>query len=81
VLWSERPGGKFIGSPVLVEDRLYCINTKGQVVVLKAAAEYEHLGLNDLGEPSHSTPAVAGGRMILRTISGLSCIAAPSQPE
>ena len=77
VLWSERPGGKFIGSPVLVEDRLYCINTKGQVVVLKAAAEYEHLALNDLGEPSQSTPAVAGGRMVLRTNSGLSCIAAP----
>jgi outer membrane protein assembly factor BamB len=75
ILWSERPGGKFFGSPVLVEGRLYCINTKGQVVVLKAGSQYELLGVNDLGEPSKSTPAVAGGRMILRTESHLSCIA------
>lgn len=75
-LWSERPGGKFFGSPVLVEDRLYCINKKGQVVVLRASMEYELLGINELGEASNSTPAVAGGRMILRTESHLSCIVA-----
>ncbi|MDP7639252.1 MAG: PQQ-binding-like beta-propeller repeat protein [Candidatus Hydrogenedentes bacterium] len=75
-LWSERPGGKFYGSPVLVEDRLYCIDTSGQVVVLRAAASYERLAINDLGEASHATPAVANGRMILRTNSRLSCIAA-----
>ena len=68
--------GKFYGSPVLVEDRLYCIDTSGQVVVLRAAASYERLAINDLGEASHATPAVANGRMILRTNSRLSCIAA-----
>ncbi len=76
VLWSEKPGGKFFGSPVLVEDRLYCVNTAGQVVVLRAADKYECLAVNDLGEPSQSTPAVANGRMILRTISHLYCVAA-----
>lgn len=78
VLWSERPGGKFFGSPVLVDGRLYCINTAGQVVVLSAAPEYELLAINDLGEPSNATPAVAGGRMLLRTRSHLMCIAAPA---
>lgn len=76
VRWSERPGGKFLGSPVLVGDRLYCINTAGKVVVLRAAAEYERLAINDLGGPSQATPAVANGRMFLRTNSHLSCIAA-----
>lgn len=74
--WSERPGGKFLGSPVLVEDRLYCINTSGKVVVLRAAAKYELLAVNDLGEASQASPAVAGARMFLRTNSHLSCIAA-----
>lgn len=74
VLWSEKPGGRFFGSPVLIEDRLYCINMKGQVVVLRAADKYERLAVNDLGEASQSTPAIADGRMILRTISHLYCI-------
>ena len=76
VLWSEKPGGKFFGSPVIVEDRLYCINMKGQVVVLKASDKYERLAVNDLGEPSHATPAISNGRMILRTFSHLYCIEA-----
>jgi len=79
VLWSEKPGGKFFGSPVLVEDRLYCITTTGQVVVLRAGDKYERLAVNDLGEPSHATPAIANGRMILRTISHLYCIAADEE--
>ena len=74
VLWSEKPGGRFYGSPVWVAGRLYCINRQGQVVVLRASAEYELLAINDLGEMSHATPAVAGGRMFLRTFSHLICI-------
>ncbi|MCD6392032.1 MAG: PQQ-binding-like beta-propeller repeat protein [Planctomycetes bacterium] len=74
ILWSKKPGGKFYGSPVWVAGRLYCINRQGQVVVLRASAEYELLAINDLGEMSHATPAVAGGRMFLRTFSHLACV-------
>lgn len=80
VLWSEKPGGRFFGSPVLVDGRLYCINTSGQVVVLSAGATYERLAVNDLGEASQATPAVAEGRMFLRTLSHLWCIAAEAAP-
>ncbi len=73
-LWCEKPAGKFYGSPVLVADRVYCINREGQVVVLRAARKYELLAVNDLGEMSHATPAVADGRMLLRTFSQLTCI-------
>jgi len=74
VLWSEKPGGRFYGSPVWVAGVLYCINRQGQVVVLRASAEYELLAINELGEMSHATPAVAGGRMFLRTFSHLACL-------
>jgi outer membrane protein assembly factor BamB len=67
VLWKERVGGQFFGSPVRVADRLYCISRSGEVVVLAAAEQYKLLGRIDLGEPSQSTPAVAGGVMYLRT--------------
>jgi outer membrane protein assembly factor BamB len=78
VRWSERQKGKFFGSPVLVDDRLYCITNQGSVFVLRAAAEYELLSMNDLGEGSQATPAVANGRMFLRTHTHLMCVAAPN---
>jgi outer membrane protein assembly factor BamB len=69
--WQKRVGGNFSGSPVCVNDAIYCIDEEGVVVVLAAGKEYQELGRNALGEPSRSTPAVAGGRMYLRTYSHL----------
>jgi len=70
-LWREKPAGKFFGSPVWVSGKLYCITTVGDVVVIRAASDYELLAVNPLGERSHSTPAVAGGSIYLRTYSHL----------
>jgi len=66
-LWREKPAGPFYGSPVWVSGKLYCITRKGEVVVIKAAPTYELLAVNPLGEESYATPAVAGGRMYMRT--------------
>jgi outer membrane protein assembly factor BamB len=71
VFWRERVGGNYSGSPVRVADRLYGISERGEVVVLAAAKEYRLISRNPLGEDSRSTPAVAGGRMYLRTYSHL----------
>lgn len=68
-LWEEKPAGKFFGSPVCVDGKLYCITMDGDVVVIKAAETYKLLAINPLGETSHATPAIAGGRMYLRTYS------------
>jgi outer membrane protein assembly factor BamB len=73
-VWHERVGGNYYGSPVCVAGKLYCMNDEGEVVVLAAAEKYKLLGRNPLGEGSHSTPAVAGGRMYLRTYSHLMSI-------
>ncbi|MDH4240652.1 MAG: PQQ-like beta-propeller repeat protein [Phycisphaerae bacterium] len=70
-LWRQKPAGPFYGSPVWVNGNLYCITRKGEVVVIKAAPKYELLAVNSLGEESYATPAVAGGRMYLRTYSHL----------
>jgi outer membrane protein assembly factor BamB len=71
VLWSEKPAGKYFGSPVCVRDKLYAITTDGGAVVLRAGPKYELLAVNALGEKSHATLAVADGRMYLRTYSHL----------
>ncbi len=69
--WMQRLRGGFNGSPVRVRDKIYCIEEGGEVVVLAAAKEFQELARNPLGEISRSTPAVAGGRMYLRTNSHL----------
>ena len=76
--WRERVGGNFFGSPVLVDDKVYCISADGEVVVLKADKQFELLARNPLGEPSRATPAISGGRMYLRTYSHLISIGGKS---
>jgi outer membrane protein assembly factor BamB len=71
ILWTKKPAGKYYGSPVWVDGRLYCITREGEVVVIKAASEYELLAVNPLGERSDATPAVADEKMYLRTLSHL----------
>jgi len=57
-----------------VDGKLYGMTVDGDVVVLRAGLQYEPLAVNPLGEKSHATPAVAGGRMYLRTFSHLICV-------
>lgn len=71
VLWKQRVGGNFSGSPIIAGDKLLAIAEDGEVVVLAAAEEYKLLGKNPLGEDSRSTPSVAGGRLYLRTYKHL----------
>jgi len=69
VHWRERVGGKYLGSPVRVGDRIFSMSNSGEMVVLAAAEEFKVLARIDLGEPSHSTPSVSDGVMYLRTLS------------
>jgi outer membrane protein assembly factor BamB len=71
VVWRERVGGAYYGSPVWVHGYLYCIAKNGEVVVLAAADKFEVVARVPLGEASYATPAVAGGAMYLRTRSQL----------
>ena len=71
VLWRDRLPDRFYGSFVCVNDRLYCTSRTGKAYVLAAAAKFELLATNPLAERSFATPAVAGGRMYLRTWSHL----------
>jgi outer membrane protein assembly factor BamB len=67
VKWQERAGGNFFSSPVCVDGRLFCVSTTGEVVVVAVAEKFAVLARNQVGELTHSTPAVAGGRMYIHT--------------
>jgi outer membrane protein assembly factor BamB len=71
VKWQERVGGNYFSSPVWVGGRLFCVSTKGEVVVVEASDRFQVLARNPLGEVTHSTPAVAGGRMYIHTTKSL----------
>lgn len=71
VIWRERCNGKYSGSPICVRDHIYCLADDGTVVVIKASREFELVARIPLGEEARSTPAVANGRLYLRTVSHL----------
>lgn len=71
VRWQERVGGNFFGSPVLVDGRVFCVSTSGEVVVIEASDRFHVVARNALEETTHATPAVAGGRMYIRTLTRL----------
>src|SRR5262249_40497647 len=66
LLWQERLGNNFSASPVSAGNQIYCVADDGTVYVLAAAEKYQLLGKNSLGEPTQSTPAIAGGRIYFR---------------
>lgn len=70
-IWTKRVGGNYSGSPVCIDGKLYCISEKGEVNVVAASPEYRFYGKTSLGDPSHATPAVANGRLYLRTFHRL----------
>jgi outer membrane protein assembly factor BamB len=74
IIWTERVPGEFFGSPVFAGGRLFSVDKSGTVTVIAAADKFELLARNPLDEASQSTPAIAGGRMFIRTSEHLHCI-------
>ncbi len=71
IIWQERVGRGFSGSPVIADGKVYIMDDEGIVHVLAASRQYQLLAGNPLGEPTRSTPTIAGGRLYFRTLSHL----------
>lgn len=66
--------GEFLGSPVCTGDKLFAVDKSGKVFAVAVGDKFQLLGTNPLNELCQSTPAIAGGRMFVRTWSQLHCI-------
>jgi len=78
--WKARlPGvGKSWGSLVLADDHIYSLSQAGDCAIFKASPEsFQEVGLNDLGEETNSSIAVAGDQIFIRTYEALRCIEKP----
>ena len=72
-------GRAFSASPWAINDRIFCASEYGDTFVVKAGREFEILHVNRLTENDMimASPAIAGGRLILRSSRGVFCITKP----
>lgn len=66
-VWEQKLDATFYCSPVYADDRIFCVSKEGTLFVIAAGDKFEQIAAVPLGERSFATPAIAGGRMFLRT--------------
>jgi outer membrane protein assembly factor BamB len=76
VAYRGRVGGTFSGSPVAVGGAILNVSADGEVIVIADGREFEILGRTALGEEVRSSPAVADGRLFIRSAGRLFCLSA-----
>lgn len=69
----------YFASPVLGDGKIYVAGESGVVLVVKDHPEYEVLAQNDIGEAIVGTPAIADGKLFIRTRTKVLAIGVPKQ--
>ena len=64
---------EYYASPVAGDGKVYMTSRGGKVSVLEAGSDWKVLATNDLGQEVFATPAIARGRIYLRTADALYC--------
>jgi outer membrane protein assembly factor BamB len=64
---------KYFASPVAADGKVWLVSQDGTVSVVKAQGEWEVVAVNALGDEVYATPAVADGRLYIRTRGMLYC--------
>jgi outer membrane protein assembly factor BamB len=65
--------GQYFASPVAADGKVYLASSEGKLTVLRAGAQWEVLGVSDLGDEISATPALDNGRVYVRTRRALYC--------
>ncbi len=73
---SKDAPGDYTASPIAADGKVFLASVNGKITVLKAGPQWELLGVNDLGDEIQATPALAGGRLYVRTRGTLYCFGA-----
>jgi len=73
-LWTKRLGGEVSASPIAYGDVAMVVNEDGKVLLFRLSDKFESVGEMELGERVFATPAIAGGRIFIRTATKLICI-------
>ena len=68
---------QYFSSPVAADGKIYLLSEKGELSVISAEPEWRQLSQADFKEDAYATPAIAGGRIYLRTTQYLYCFGLP----
>lgn len=73
------PGpGNYYSSPVAGDGKIYLLSEQGRLTVVSADADWRVLASSSFGEDAYATPALADGRIYLRTVGHLYCFGLPA---
>lgn len=75
VVWSQRIGGNYGSSPIVVGDKMLAISLDGTATILQCGNTFRKLGEVALGGPVAASPAYASGKLLLRVGDELRCLA------
>ena len=67
----------YFASPIFGDGKIYVAGENGFVVVLENGPDLKVLAKNDMGDAVLGTPAIADGRLFVRTRSKLICVTSP----
>ncbi len=73
--WKVKLPGVAWSQPVVWGDKDFCLGQNGVTVVLAAGPQFKVLATNKLDDMFWSSTAVVGGRLLLRGVDHLYCIA------
>ncbi len=84
-IYEERVEGvqgssKFFSSPIAADGRIYCGSQQGDLIVIKAGPKFERLAATKLDGIINATPAIADGRLFVRTAASLWCLGSKAAP-
>lgn len=66
-VWRERLGGVYTASPVAADGKIYLPSESGETIVLRAGRTPQVLARNQIDGRVLASPAIAGGRIFIRT--------------
>jgi outer membrane protein assembly factor BamB len=74
LLWQQRIGGNHRASPILVDGRIYFMSQEGETTIVAAGPRYQELGRCHIDDEVFASPAVADGKLYIRSHQYLWCI-------
>jgi outer membrane protein assembly factor BamB len=72
-------GGNYYSSPVAGDGKIYLVDQRGRLSVVRAGREWRVLSSGNFEEDIYATPALADGRIYVRTTGHLYCFGIPQK--
>ncbi len=73
-VWQQRMGGVYSATPVAADGKVYLFSESGEALVLRAGRAPEVLARNKLSEHFIASPAIADGKLFVRSDTDLIAI-------